>query len=175
MKAEKFDQYVRAQFENETVAPPANLEGAVFAALAAETRKRRIAAAAAIGLIVTASAAALWMNTPESAQPEATESEPTETFVPVVAEPTVAVDTPVAPAASESPIVSTPSQALKPKASANLDIPASDQPTTSAPAAMDEVSSRALSGVEQEAAAQPQLQQLEGEKWVLPATVTVKD
>ena len=175
MKAEKFDQYVRAQFENETVAPPANLEGAVFAALAAETRKRRFVATAAIGLMVTASVTALWMNTPESVQPEAMESEPTETVVPVAAEPAVAVGTPVAPAASESPVVSTPSQALKPKASANLDIPASDQPTTSAPAAMDEVSSRALSGVEQEAAAQPQLQQLEGEKWVLPATVTVKD
>ena len=42
MKAEEFDQYVRAQFENEIVAPPANLEGAVFATLAAKNRKRRI-------------------------------------------------------------------------------------------------------------------------------------
>lgn len=175
MKAENFDQYVRAQFENETVAPPANLEGAVFAALAAETRKRRILAAAAIGLIVTASAAALWMNTPESAQPEATESEPTETVVPVAAEPTVAVEAPEAPAESESPVVSTSSLNSKPTASATRDTPASAQPTASAPATLDEVTSRALSGLEQDATAQPQLQQLEGEKWVLPATVTVKD
>jgi len=175
MKAEEFDQYVRAQFENETVAPPANLEGAVFAALAAETRKRRIVAAAAIGLMVTASAAALWMNAPESVQPEAMESVPTEIIVPVAAEPAVAIETPAPLAASEASIVSTTSQDPKPKASATVDIPASDQPATSAPVAMDEVTLRALSGVEQETTAQPQLQQLEGEKWVLPATVTVKD
>ena len=175
MKAEEFDQYVRAQFENETVAPPANLEGAVFTALAVETRKRRIVAAAAIGLVVAASASALWLNTPKPAQPEATESVPTETVVPVEAETAVAVETPVAPVESESPIVSTASQDIKPKASATSDVPTSAHPTASAPAAMDEVTTRALSGVEQDAATQPELQQLEGEKWVLPATVTVKD
>jgi hypothetical protein len=175
MKAEEFDQYVRAQFENETVVPPANLEGAVFAALAGETRKRRIVAAAAIGLMVTASATALWMNNPASVQPGATKSVPTEIIVPVAAEPAAAVEAPAPPAESESSIVSTTSQDPKPKASATADIPASDQPATSAPVAMDEVTLRALSGVEQETTAQPQLQQLEGEKWVLPATVTVKD
>lgn len=175
MKVEEFDQYIRAQFENETVAPPPNLEGAVFASLAAEARKRRIVAAAAIGLMVTASATALWMNTPESLQPEATESVPTEIILPVAAEPAVAVETPAAPAELEFPVVSTSSQDPKTKAPATMDISSSDQPATSAPFAMDEVTLRALSGVEQDAAAQPQLQQLEGEKWVLPATVTVKD
>lgn len=174
MKAEEFDQYVRAQFENETVAPPANLEGAVFATLAAENRKRRVvAAAAAIGLVVTASATALWLNAPEPAQPEATQSVPHEIVVPVPAEPAAAVEPPAAPAESSAPIVSAPSQ--EPKASAADASPVLAEPTTSAPAAMDEVTARALSGVEQDAAAQPQLQQLEGEKWVLPATVTVKD
>ena len=173
MKAEEFDQYVRAQFENETVAPPANLEGAVFASLAAENRKRRIVAAAAIGLVVTASATALWLNTPEPAQPEAVESAPTEIFVPVPAEPAVAVEPPAAPAESSAPLVPAPSP--EPKASAAAASPALAEPITSAPAAMDEVTARTLSGVEQEADAQPQLQQLEGEKWVLPATVTVKD
>ena len=173
MKAEEFDQYVRAQFENETVAPPANLEGAVFATLAAENRKRRIVAAAAIGLVVTSSATALWLNAPEPAQPEPTQSVPTEIVVSVPAEPAVAVEPLAAPAESSAPVVSAPSQ--EPKASAADARPVSAQPTTSAPAAMDEVTARVLSGVEQDAAAQPQLQQLEGEKWVLPATVTVKD
>ena len=173
MKAEEFDQYVRAQFENETVAPPANLEGAVFATLAAENRKRRIVASAAIGLVVTASATALWLNAPEPAQPEPTQSVPTEIVVSVPAEPAVAVKPPVAPAESSAPVVSAPSQ--EPKASAADARPVSAQPTTSAPAAMDEVTARTLTGVEQDTDAQPQLQQLEGEKWVLPATVTVKD
>ena len=174
MKAEEFDQYVRAQFENETVAPPANLEGAVFATLAAENRKRRIvAAAAAIGLVVTASATALWLNAPEPAQPEVIESTPTEIVVPIPAEPAIAVEPPAAPAESSAPIEPAPSQ--ESNASVAAASPVLAQPTTSAPAAMDEVTVRALSGVEQEAATQPQLQQLEGEKWVLPATVTVKD
>ena len=173
MKAEEFDQYVRAQFENETVAPPANLKGVVFATLAAENRKRRIVAAAAIGLVVTASATALWLNTPEPIQPEATQSVPTEMVAPIPAEPTVADEPPAAPAESSAPIVSAPSQ--EPEASAADDSPVLAQPITSAPAAMDEVTARTLTGVEQDADAQPQLQQLEGEKWVLPATVTVKD
>ncbi|MGB0248991.1 MAG: hypothetical protein ACPF91_03070 [Flavobacteriales bacterium] len=46
MKAEEFDQYVRAQFENEAVAPRAEVEDAVFASLSAATRKRRGIAAA---------------------------------------------------------------------------------------------------------------------------------
>lgn len=175
MKAEEFDQYVRAQFENETVAPPANLEGAVFATLAAENRKRRIVAAAAIGLVVTSSATALWLNAPEHAQPEPTQSVPTEIVVSVPAEPAAAVEPLAAPAESSAPVVPAPSQ--EPKASAADARPVLAQPTTStsAPAAMDEVTARTLTGVEQNAAAQPQLQQLEGEKWVLPATVTVKD
>ena len=173
MKAEEFDQYVRAQFENETVAPPANLEGAVFATLAAENRKRRIVAAAAIGLVVTSSATALWLNAPEPAQPEPMQSVPTEIVVSVPAEPAAPVEAPATLSESSAPVVSVPSQ--EPKASAADARPVSAQPTTSAPAAMDEVTARTLTGVEQDAAAQPQLQQLEGEKWVLPATVTVKD
>ena len=173
MKAEEFDQYVRAQFENETVAPPANLEGAVFAALATENRKRRIVAAAAIGLVVTSSATALWLNAPEPARPEPMQSVPTEIVVSVPAEPAAPVETPATLVESSAPVVPAPSQ--KPKDSAADASPALAQPITSAPAAMDEVTARVLSGVEQDAAAQPQLQQLEGEKWVLPATVTVKD
>lgn len=173
MKAEEFDQYVRAHFENEIVAPPANLEDAVFATLAAKNRKRRIVAAAAIGLVVTASAMALWMNAPEPARPEATESAPTETVVPVAAERSEAIESPALPAASSDRIVPAPSQ--EPKASPTATSPALAQPITSAPAAMDEVTVRALSGIEQDAGTQPQLQELEGEKWVLPATVTVKD
>ena len=174
MKAEEFDQYVRAQFENETVAPPANLEGAVFATLAAENRKRRVVAAtAAIGLFVTASATALWLNAPEPAQPEATQSVPSEIVVPVAAEPAAQVETPATLVESSAPVVPAPSQT--PKASAADASPVLAQPTPSAPAAMNEVTARTLTGVEQDTDAQPQLQQLEGEKWVLPATVTVKD
>ena len=174
MKVEEFDQYVRAQFENETVAPPVNLEGAVFATLAAENRKRRIVAAAAvIGLVVTSSATALWLNAPEPAQPEPTQSVPTEIVVSVPAEPAVAVEPPAAPAESSAPVVSAPRQ--EPKGSAADARPVSAQPIISAPAAMDEVTARILTGVKQDTDAQPQLQQLEGEKWVLPATVTVKD
>ena len=173
MKAEEFDQYVRTQFENETVAPPASLEGAVFATLAAENRKRRIVAAAAIGLVVTSSATALWLNAPEPAQPEPTQSVPTEIVVSVPAEPAAVVEPPAAPAESSAPVVSAPRQ--EPTGSVADARPMSAQPITSAPAAMDEVTARTLTGVEQDTDAQPQLQQLEGEKWVLPATVTVKD
>jgi hypothetical protein len=50
-----------------------------------------------------------------------------------------------------------------------------DEHATSAPVTMHEVASRGLSGVELQETSEPQLQQMEGEKWVLPATVEVKD
>jgi hypothetical protein len=50
-----------------------------------------------------------------------------------------------------------------------------DEYATSASVGLDEVASRGLSGVKLQETSEPQLQQLEGEKWVLPATVEVKD
>ena len=134
MKAEEFDQYVRAQFENESVVPSANLEGAVFATLASENRKRRTVAAVAIGLVVTVSAAALWLNAPEPVQPEVVESAPTEIVVPVAAEPAVAVEPPPPPAEPSALIVPAPSK--EPEASAAAAGPVLAQPILSAPAAM---------------------------------------
>ena len=66
-------------------------------------------------------------------------------------------------------------EAMNPSGLTNGKHPALDEYATSAPVALDEVASRGLSGVELQETSEPQLQQLEGEKWVLPATVTVKD
>ena len=167
MKAEEFDQYVRAQFENEAVAPRAEVEDAVFASLNTATRKRRGIAAAAI-LLVATSATALWLNAP--AQPNA--PAPTEVVVPVAVAPAIPEEQ---PAEGVAPVASTPSDEPERMAPDSTETPAMDEHVTSAPVAMDEVSSRGLSGVELQETSEPQLQQLEGEKWVLPATVEVKD
>ena len=167
MKAEEFDQYVRAQFENEAVAPRAEVEDAVFASLNTATRKRRGIAAAAI-LLVATSATALWLNAPT--QPNA--PAPTEVVAPVAVAPAIPEEQ---PAEGVAPVASTPSDEPERMAPDSKEIPAMDEHVTSAPVAMDEVSSRGLSGVELQETSEPQLQQLEGEKWVLPATVEVKD
>ena len=173
MKAEEFDQYVRAQFENEGVAPRAEVEDAVFASLSAATRKRRGIAAAAI-LLVATSATALWLNAPTPApapaQPDA--PAPTEVVAPVATEPAIPAEQPTERMA---PVASTPSDEPERTAPEPRETPAMDEYATSAPVALDEVASRGLSGVELQETSEPQLQQLEGEKWVLPATVEVKD
>lgn len=171
MKAEEFDQYVRAQFENEAVAPRAEVEDAVFASLNTATRKRRGIAAAAI-LLVATSATALWLNAPAPAQPDAPAPAPTQAVAPVAVVPAIPEEQ---PAEGVAPVASTPSDEPERMAPDSKEIPAMDEHVTSAPVAMDEVSSRGLSGVELQETSEPQLQQLEGEKWVLPATVEVKD
>jgi hypothetical protein len=171
MKAEEFDQYVRAQFENETVVPRAEVEDAVFASLNAATRKRRGIAAAAI-LLVATSATALWLNVPipTPAQPDAPVPAPTE--VPVAVAPAIPADQ---SAEGLAPVASTPSDEPERTAPRSKETPAMDEHATSAPVIMHEVASRGLSGVELQETSEPQLQQMEGEKWVLPATVEVKD
>lgn len=171
MKAEEFDQYVRAQFENEAVAPRAEVEDAVFASLNAVTRKRRGIAAAAI-LLVATSATALWFNAPAPAQPDAPAPAPTEVAVPVAVAPAIPADQSTEGLA---PVASTPSDEPERTAPRSKETPAMDEHATSAPVIMHEVASRGLSGVELQETSEPQLQQLEGEKWVLPATVEVKD
>ena len=171
MKAEEFDQYVRAQFENEAVAPRAEVEDAVFASLNTATRKRRGIAAAAI-LLVATSATALWLNAPAPAQPDAPAPAPTEVVAPVAVAPAIPEEQ---PAEGVAPVASTPSDEPERMAPDSKETPAMDEHVTSAPVAMDEVSSRGLSSVELQETSEPQLQQLEGEKWVLPATVEVKD
>jgi len=171
MKAEEFDQYVRAQFENEAVAPRAEVEDAVFASLNAATRKRRGIAAAAI-LLVATSATAIWLNAPAPgpAQPDA--PAPTEVVAPVAVEPAIPAEQPTE---GMAPVASTPSDEPERTAPEPRETPSMDEYATSAPVALDEVASRGLSGVELQETSEPQLQQLEGEKWVLPATVEVKD
>ena len=171
MKAEEFDQYVRAQFENETVVPRAEVEDAVFASLNAVTRKRRGIAAAAI-LLVATSATALWFNAPAPAQPDAPAPAPTEVAVPVAVAPAIPADQ---SAEGLAPVASTPSDEPERTAPRSKETPAMDEHATSAPVIMHEVASRGLSGVELQETSEPQLQQMEGEKWVLPATVEVKD
>jgi hypothetical protein len=173
MKAEEFDRYVRNQFENETVAPRAEVEDAVFASLNAATRKRRGIAAAAI-LLVATSATALWLNAPipTPAQPDAPAPAPTEAVAPVAVEPAIPAEQPTE---GMAPVASTPSDEPERTAPEPRETPAMDEHATSAPVGLDEVASRGLSGVELQETSEPQLQQLEGEKWVLPATVEVKD
>lgn len=173
MKAEEFDQYVRAQFENEAVAPRAEVEDAVFASLSAATRKRRGIAAAAI-LLVATSATALWLNAPAPtpARPDGPAPAPTEVVAPVATEPAIPAEQPTEGVA---PVASTPSDEPERTAPEPRETPAMDEHAILAPVAMDEVASRGLSGVELQETSEPQLQQLEGEKWVLPATVEVKD
>ncbi|MAI22641.1 MAG: hypothetical protein CL828_01160 [Crocinitomicaceae bacterium] len=176
MKAEEFDQYIRTQFENETIAPPAELEDAVFASLAVETRRRRGIAAAAIGLAVATLATVFWLNDSAPMKPEAFTSPPTEEVATATLAPAIPAETLVPSAESIVPIASMLSD------DSEVTEIKSTPPATSVEAvipnrkAMEEVASRPLSGAPlQDVKTQPQLQQVDGEKWILPATVEVKD
>lgn len=176
MKEEEFDQYIRTQFENETIAPPAKLEDAVFASLAVGTIRRRGIAVASIGLAVSTLATVFWLNESAPMKPEALNSPTTEAVAPATVYSAKPNETLVSSAEVTVPSASTLSDD-----SETIEIK-STTPATSVEAvmpnrkAMEEVASRPLSGAPfQDLKTQPQLQKVEGEKWILPATVKVKD
>lgn len=177
MKAEEFDQYVRAQFQGDAIAPPAGVEQAVFAAVAAERTGRRRAWSAAALLMTAAAGTALWLTAPEPAASLPVQDAPVESVAPVQDEAVVPPDAfdradrsifEEAPAAAEATEQLTPSSDVR---------TAKAQPTHEPqPESLEPVASRGvgpLSTDEEVEAAE--LQQKEKETWVLPAVVKVND
>lgn len=170
MKAEEFDRYVRSQFQGETATPPASVEEAVFASVAAESKGRRPAWPAAAFLIVAAAGAALWYNAPDPV--------PTETVRPVQAAPAKAVDVEqdVTPLPLEERIV--PSEAL---ASEEVEAPrdaasAEALSTSDQPESLEPVGTREVGVLNTEAGSDSaELQRKDEETWVMPAVVKVND
>lgn len=177
MKAEEFDQYVRAQFQGDAAAPPAGMEQAVFAAVAAERTGRRRAWSAAALLMAAAAGTALWLTAPEPAASLPVQDAPVESVAPVQdeavaspdafdrAEPSIVEE---APAAAEATETQTPSSEAR---------TAMAQPTHEPePEILEPVASRGVASLStDEKVGAAELQQKERETWVLPAVVKVND
>lgn len=175
MKAEQFDHYVRAQFENDAVAPPARLEGAVFAALDGQQQGRKRMLGAAALVLTVASSAALWVGT----RPVAEEARPVSN----AAIETAAVEAQTAPEPAPASVVLPVEQPAQPEKAAVESVvaaPVTTQPSppsdTKAPGTLETVEARTIDGVSVESPLTgPELQQTNKETWVLPAVVKVND
>ena len=174
MKAEQFDHYVRAQFEDDSVAPPARLESAVFAALEGQQRSRKGMLGAAALVLTAATSAALWIGSPAPAPATSTETVPASQEVihaPAIANEEVAEPSFALPAA-----VNEPQSKPQPPASRQAVALSADASTsTQRPQPMEGVDARQVNGVAVENDSAPELQQTEKETWVLPAVVKVND
>ncbi|MBN31978.1 MAG: hypothetical protein CL845_08355 [Crocinitomicaceae bacterium] len=170
MNAEEFDQYVRTQFETEAAEPPAELENIIFASLAAETRKRRtfIGVTACIGL--AAFAAAVRLNDTAPAQPEVLDTAPVEVLAPAA----INAEESLAPSVNVVDSFVLEQREVVNRSESVSVIPFEE--VQKAPEMMEEVESGALPNLGYlDTNVQPEIQQLNREKWVLPATVKVND
>lgn len=178
MKAEQFDHYVRAQFENDAVAPPARLESAVFADLEGQQRSRKGMLGAAALVLTVASSAALWTATRPVAEADAPVPQPSVE--------TTLVEEPAAPVSSieqvsVKPVL--PVETTQPKSAQVESTPAVTARTaqtataeTEAPGLLETVGTRTIDGVSVDSGmSAPELQQKDKETWVLPAVVKVND
>ena len=178
MKAEQFDHYVRAQFENDVVAPPERLEGAVFAALEGQSQGRKGWLGAAALVLTVASSAALWMGTHsvDEGISSVSNAEIETTILEDQAAPESAPDP--ATALTVLPIVSEEPEQVE--VDANRTAAAVAQPLataeSAAPGSLETMDARIIDGVavDPETSA-PELQQKSKETWVLPAVVKVND
>ena len=177
MKAEEFDQYVRAQFQGDAVAPPAGMEQAVFAAVAAERTGRRRAWSAAALLMTAAAGTALWLSAPEPAASLPVQDAPVESVAPVQDEADAspnAFDRAERSIVEEAPVSAEATGQQTPSSDART---ATAQPTHEPqPESLEPVASRGVGPLStDEKVDAAELQQKEKETWVLPAVVKVND
>ena len=187
MKEERFDQYVRSQFEGEAIAPPAHIEEAVFSALTAAQRRNQLRRGAAGVLLVGACAVGMWLNnSSEVAHPYSPASSEQPTLVPasmpaVAAEDHSTVETGGASAAEA--IVEQPTSAIletsamnrtQPVVAARSSAPRSD--AMERPESMNEAQAKELNSLALPAGNHPaELLEKQEETWIMPATVKVKE
>lgn len=181
MKAEQFDRYVRAQFENDAVAPPARLETAVFESLEGQQLGRKGVLGAAAVFLTLATSAALWMGTRSSA--DEVKAVPTAAVETVVIDEQVATESvpesavlPVKADHSEQPTLEASTALASPTEPSTAPIRRTAEAATEAPGRAEAVEVRTVDGVSIETGATaPELQQSDKETWVLPAVVKVND
>ena len=166
MKNEEFDHYIQSQFADEAITPPQQIEGAIFEAMAKNSRRKKLGVigtgilvlgALAYGVNGTMNTAHVVTETPPVAAPVAVEVLDQEERPMQKQE----VHDDVLPAAA---------------ASASIVLEDSDPAENARPDNLEAVASRSVQPVVSNSQELPAiLHETDSEVWVMPATVRVKE
>ena len=170
MKNEEFDHYIQSQFADEAITPPQQIEGAIFAAMAKNSRRKKLGV---IGTgILVLGALAYGVNGTMNTAHVVTETPPVA--VPVAAPVAVEVldqeEQPIQKQEVHDDVL--PAAA----ASASIVLEDSDAVENARPDNLEAVASRSVQPVVSNSQELPAiLHETDSEVWVMPATVRVKE
>jgi len=178
MKNEEFDHYIQSQFADEAITPPQQIEGAIFEAMAKNSRRKKLGVigtgilvlgALAYGVNGTMNTAHVVTETPPVAVPVA---------VPVAAPVAVEVvdqeERPMQKQEVHDDVL--PAAAAAAAASASIVLEDSDPAENARPDNLEAVASLSVQPVVSNSQELPAiLHETDSEVWVMPATVRVKE
>ncbi len=174
MKNEEFDHYIQSQFADEAITPPQQIEGAIFEAMAKNSRRKKLGV---IGTgILVLGALAYGVNGTMNTAHVVTETPPVA--VPVAAPVAVEVldqeEQPMQKQEVHDDVL--PAAAAAAAASASIVLEDSDAVENARPDNLEAVASRSVQPVVSNSQELPAiLHETDSEVWVMPATVRVKE
>ena len=173
MKNEEFDHYIQSQFADEAITPPQQIEGAIFEAMAKNSRRKKLGV---IGTgILVLGALAYGVNGTMNTAHVVTETPPVA--VPVAAPVAVEVlDQEEQPMQKQEVHDDVLPAAAAAAASASIVLEDSDPAENARPDNLEAVASRSVQPVVSNSQELPAiLHETDSEVWVMPATVRVKE
>ena len=176
MKNEEFDHYIQSQFADEAITPPQQIEGAIFEAMAKNSRRKKLGV---IGTgILVLGALAYGVNGTMNTAHVVTETPPVA--VPVAAPVAVEVldqeERPMQKQEVHDDVLPAAAAAAAAAASASIVLEDSDPAENARPDNLEAVASRSVQPVVSNSQELPAiLHETDSEVWVMPATVRVKE
>lgn len=176
MKNEEFDHYIQSQFADEAITPPQQIEGAIFAAMAKNSRRKKLGVigtgilvlgALAYGVNGTMNTTRVVTETPPVAVPVAA-----PVAMPVTLEVLDQEEQPI----QKQEVLDDVLPAAAAAASASIVLEDSDAVENARPDNLEAVASRSVQPVVSNSQELPAiLHETDSEVWVMPATVRVKE
>lgn len=172
MKNEEFDHYIQSQFADEAITPPQQIEGAIFEAMAKNSRRKKLGV---IGTgILVLGALAYGVNGTMNTAHVVTETPPVA--VPVAAPVAVEVLDQEERPMQKQEVHDDVLPAAAAAASASIVLEDSDPAENARPDNLEAVASRSVQPVVSNSQELPAiLHETDSEVWVMPATVRVKE
>lgn len=177
MKNEEFDHYIQSQFADEAITPPQQIEGAIFAAMAKNSRRKKLGVigtgilvlgALAYGVNGTMNTTRVVTETPPVAVPVAA-----PVAMPVTLEVLDQEEQPIQKQEVHDDVLPAAAAAA---ASASIVLEDSDPAENARPDNLEAVASRSVQPVVSNSQELPAiLHETDSEVWVMPATVRVKE
>ncbi len=176
MKNEEFDHYIQSQFADEAITPPQQIEGAIFEAMAKNSRRKKLGV---IGTgILVLGALAYGVNGTMNTAHVVTETPPVA--VPVAAPVAVEVldqeEQPMQKQEVHDDVLPAAAAAAAAAASASIVLEDSDAVENARPDNLEAVASRSVQPVVSNSQEVPAIwHETDSVVWVMPATVRVKE